>query len=261
MLKLKAQPVSEHGNCYPFFEGLGNRYSEKKNAFLGRRSNHNFHFHALACDYPERNLFEQDYYDSGFMLSYMDIHKKNPQDERYFTMNVYKSLVLFSVTVFFLTGCFVSPSLSDGRQKSRKGDELFAAGEVDGAAELWKEALNDKRSADLYGKIVMVQIIKNDFVQAEKWTLEGLTYFPNNVNLVFNNALINFHNKDFTSTLDNLDKVLEINRYYPNAHFLKGLIYEKQGDKTSARKEFVNEININPGSKGAWQKLRGLTND
>ncbi len=146
-------------------------------------------------------------------------------------------------------------------QKSGKGDELFAAGDADGAVNMWKEALAYRRNTELYEKIIMAQIVKNDLDQAEKWTVEGLTYFPNNVNLLFNNALVKFHKRDFTGAADGLNKVLDANGYYPNAHFLKGLIYEEQGDKTSARKEFVDEVNINPGSKAAWQKLRGLTND
>jgi len=176
-------------------------------------------------------------------------------------MTIYKTVFLISIIIFACTGCFIKPALSDGIQKAKEGDEYFAEGNINKAVELWKESLNYKRNSSLYEKIVMAQIIKNDLDQAKKWTDEGLIYFPNNVNLIFNNALINFHYENFTVSMDALNKILNINRYYPNAHFLKGLIYEKKGDEISARKEFINEININPGSKGAWQKLRGLTND
>ncbi len=175
-------------------------------------------------------------------------------------MRIQRTVLLASAVCIF-TGCFLNPNPSEFEQKTGKGDELFASGDIDGAVAEWEDALQCGKAAGLYEKLVMAQVIKSDLDEAKKWVDEGLTHFPNNANLVFNNALINFHKEDFKSAMENADNVLEMNGYYPHAHFLKGLIYEKTGDKASARKEFVNEININPGSKGAWQKLRGLTND
>jgi tetratricopeptide (TPR) repeat protein len=176
-------------------------------------------------------------------------------------MKSYKTVALIAIIILINTGCSIKSSLPEVEEKSKRGDEYFAAGDIDNAIEMWEKALQCKKTTVLYEKIVTVQIIKNDFSKAEKWTAEGLTYFPNSVNLIFNNALISFNKQDFVNAMHSLDRVLEINEYYPNAHFLKGLIYEKQGDAASARKEFINEVNINPGSKKAWQKLRGLTND
>lgn len=193
------------------------------------------------------------------MPARLDIRQEDTQDERYFTMNTLKSAFLFLMLSLFIAGCSVNPYARETAKKSRKGDELFTAGDAEGAVRLWRECMGCGRSAELYEKIVMAYIVNNDFEPAEKWTDEGLTYFPNNVNLLFNYALVRFHRKDFPSAMENLDKVLKLNGCYPNAHFLKGLIFEEQGDKISARKEFVKEINLNPGSKGAWQKLRGLT--
>ncbi len=176
-------------------------------------------------------------------------------------MKNYRTIFLVILIIFTCAGCFISSTIPEAEQKTRKGDEYFAAGDIDRAIEMWKKALNCKRTPVLYEKIVMVQIIKNDLAKAEEWTDEGLTYFPNSVNLIFDHALINFHKADLVSAMNSLNRVLECNEYYPDVHFLKGLIYEKQGDDVSARREFINEININPGSKKAWQKLRGLTND
>jgi tetratricopeptide (TPR) repeat protein len=173
-------------------------------------------------------------------------------------MKIYTTVVLISIIIFNCTGCFFNPTLSEGEIKARQGDESFAAGDIDRAVKLWQESLNYQKDKGLYEKMAMALMVKNNLAEAEKWTLEGLTYFPNDVNLIFNNALINFHQEDFATAMDYLEKVLDINGYYPNAHFLKGLIYENNGDDASAKKEFVNEININPGSKGTWLKLRGL---
>jgi len=176
-------------------------------------------------------------------------------------MKSYKALILFPLIILTLTGCFINSSFSSAIKKSSEGDRYFSSGDIDKAVEKWAEALEYKQNANLYEKIVTAKMVKNDLPEAEKWTCKGLTYFPNNVNLAFNLALIKFYGEDFTESMNILEKILRLNKYYPNAHFLKGLIYEKTGDGISARKEFISEININPGSKRAWQKLRGLKND
>ncbi len=176
-------------------------------------------------------------------------------------MKLHNKIVVLAVTGFFLSGCFANPSLSSAKKNSREGDRLFSSGKIDKAIEKWAESLEYKQNAGLYEKIITAVMLKNDLAEAKKWTCRGLTYFPNNVNLAFNLALIEFYGENLKGSLDALERVLNLNKYYPNAHFLKGLIYEKTGDKISARKEFVSEININPGSKGAWQKLRGSKND
>ncbi|MBN1444986.1 MAG: hypothetical protein JW957_02620 [Candidatus Omnitrophica bacterium] len=176
-------------------------------------------------------------------------------------MKFNKTLILISAIGLLLSGCFINPSLSAGMKKSSEGDRLFSSGNLDGAVEKWTEALDYKQSANLYEKIITALVLKNDLSEAEEWTQKGLTYFPNNVNLAFNLALMRFYKEDLAGSMDALEAILGINAYYPNAHFLKGLIHEKEGDGASAKKEFIAEVNINPGSRRAWQKLRGFKND
>ena len=176
-------------------------------------------------------------------------------------MKLHKTIILLAVISFILSGCFINPSLSAGMKKSSEGDRLFSSGNLDGAVEKWTEALDYKQNANLYEKIITVLMLKNDLSGAEKWTQKGLTYFPNNVNLAFNLALIKFYKEDLAGSMNALEGILDKNSCYPNAHFLKGLIYEKRGDAASAKEEFVAEVNINPGSRRAWQKLRGFKND
>ncbi|MCM8760189.1 MAG: tetratricopeptide repeat protein, partial [Candidatus Omnitrophica bacterium] len=147
------------------------------------------------------------------------------------------------------------------KELTSQGDKYFSQGKIDKAIELWQQALVYQQKAEMYEKIVMAYIMKNQLSDAEVYISKGLTYFPNNGNLCFNLALINFYNGNFDRAKKNLERVLEINGYYRDAHFLKGLIYEKEGDITSAKREFVNELNVNPGSRRAWEKLRELKDE
>ncbi|MCD6407722.1 tetratricopeptide repeat protein, partial [bacterium] len=103
--------------------------------------------------------------------------------------------------------------------------------------------------------------IKGDFKEAENIIEDGLTYFPHCVNLIFNLALVKFYTGKYEKAMEELDRVLSINKYYPDAHYLKGIIYQEKGDLEKAKKEFINEININPGSKRAWKKLKEMKDE
>ncbi len=166
------------------------------------------------------------------------------------------NIILF-ILILSLTGCFFFNS--NNSQESReieKGDDFFTSGDVDKALQLWQQSLDKKKTVQVYEKIIMAYIIKNDLSAAEKWTQEGLSYFPSDVNLLFNHSLINYHKNEYLVALEGFDRVLSVDKHYPNAHFLKGMIYEKMGHKEEAKKEFVNEININPGSGKTWLKIR-----
>ncbi|MCX8082000.1 MAG: hypothetical protein N3D17_01165 [bacterium] len=168
----------------------------------------------------------------------------------------------FSFIIIVLAGgCSVSSDISSGQKLIKEGDIYFSKGEIDKAIGLWTEGLKYKQRAELYEKIVMAYIMKNQIPDAEKWVLEGLTYFPDNVNLFFDLALISFHNNDFKKARMAIDMVLRKNEYYRNAHLLKGMMYEKENNLSAAKREYINEVNINPGSTEAWKKLRELRDE
>jgi len=192
----------------------------------------------------------------------MDTCKKNKKNGKYLKMKTFlqKSFLLFTV-IMFVGGCSINSDLSSSQKLIREGDRYFSEGEIEKAIGVWIKALNYKQKAELYEKIVMAYIIKNQLPDAERWVLKGLTYFPNNVNLFFDLGLISFYKEDFETARRNLDRVLEINRYYRDVHFLKGLMYEKEGKRVDAKREYVREVNVNPGSRKAWKKLRDLQDE
>ncbi|MCK9265485.1 hypothetical protein M0P98_01145 [bacterium] len=165
--------------------------------------------------------------------------------------------ILLFLLLFFFCGCYPFSSKDpQGAKEIKEGDVFFASGDVDKAILLWKKSLEKEKSALGYEKMIMAYIIKNDLSLADKWIQEGLFYFPDNTNLLFNNSLVRYYNKEYETAMENCDKVLSANQFYPNVHFLKGMIYEETGREKEAKEEFVKELNVNPGSKNAWLKIR-----
>jgi len=173
-----------------------------------------------------------------------------------------KLILLFLISMFF-TGCEkkVSPEEKEWKEKVKMGDFYFANKNIDMALKFWTESLEFKKEPLTYEKIVTSYIIKNEFNEAKKYALSGLTYFQNNDNLLFNLGLTHFYLGEYESALRVLNGLMERNEYYPDAHYLKGLVYEKKGDYLKAKEEFIKEININPGSKRAWKKIKEMKNE
>jgi len=140
------------------------------------------------------------------------------------------------------------------------GDKYFQHKEIEKAIEFWEKALKERNNKEIYEKIVVSYIIKNDLEEANKWANIGLTYFPNYVNLIFNLALVNFYQGKYSESIQLLDSVLEKDSYFPNAHYLKGLIFETIGEKQKAKQEYIKEVNVNPICQKAWEKIKNEKN-
>jgi tetratricopeptide (TPR) repeat protein len=164
--------------------------------------------------------------------------------------------------VFLLFWLFTGCEKKDlWKEKVEKGDYYFVNRNIDMALKYWTESLQIKKDPLTYEKIVVSLIIKNKLNEAKKYALSGLTCFNDYDNLLFNLGLIEFYLGEYEEAMKKLDNLLVKNKYYPNAHYLKGLIYEKLGKFYEAKKEFIEEINVNPGSRKSWEKLREMKNE
>lgn len=167
---------------------------------------------------------------------------------------------LIFLFIFLFAGCKTETEKKWGKLV-KDGDYYFSTGEIEKAINCWIESLNYKKDISTYEKLIASFIIKNQLKQAEKYTISGLTYYPENVNLLFNLGIIKFYLEQDEESLKILNKVLEKNKYYPNIHYLKGLIYERKGQKERAKKEFIEEVNVYPGSKKAWKKIKEMKDE
>jgi len=171
-----------------------------------------------------------------------------------------KAFYIFSI-LFFLVSCTNNHEKRISIQLVKEGDILYSKGKIDEAIDKWKKALYFKKQSKIYEKIVVALIIKKKNKEAKKWVEEGLTYFPNCVNLIYNHAFLSVVDGKYDEAIKEIDRLLEINQYYPEAHFMKGMIFEKIGKKREAKAEYIKEVNINPGCKKAWKKIKEMKNE
>jgi len=171
-----------------------------------------------------------------------------------------KCFYIFSI-LFFLVGCTDNYEKRISIQLAKEGDILYSRGKIDEAIDRWGKALSFRKQSKIYEKIVVALIIKKRNKEAKKWVEEGLTYFPNRVNLIYNKAFLNVLDGKYDEAIEEINRLLEINQYYPEAHFMKGMVFEKIGKKREAKTEYIKEVNINPGCKKAWKKIKGMKDE
>ncbi|HOJ40201.1 MAG TPA: tetratricopeptide repeat protein [bacterium] len=145
--------------------------------------------------------------------------------------------------------------------QEKEAEKFFAEGNLQAAAASWEWLAAVRPSEDLYEKISVCYLCLGNKEQARKWLEKGLTKFPHCANLIFNLALLDYSERRHESALGLLNALVEKNPYFPEAYYLRGCIFEAQGRREEARKQFVEEINHNPGSKKTWQKLKELGNE
>ena len=112
-----------------------------------------------------------------------------------------------------------------------------------------------------YVKKMLKEMAENRWTDAKKTGKNGLTQYPKCANLLFNLALLEFQTGQYREASSYIEEVLRINDRFWNAHYLRGALLEADGKKDQARAEYVQEINRNPGSRQAWQKIKESTHE
>ena len=137
-----------------------------------------------------------------------------------------------------------------------RGDAAFSSYQIETAISCWEEAVAARPTPQVYQKLIAAHLVRRDYGRARECAREGLTHFPDCANLQFNLALACFYLEEYEEASRLVDRLLELDDYQRDAHYLKGLIFEARGMKEEARREFVREVNVNPGSRRAWEKLK-----
>ncbi len=172
-----------------------------------------------------------------------------------------KKLVFISCSFIFLIGCSTNSKQNVYKKIEKQGDKFFAEGKKTEAIKEWENSLKIKKNSNVYDKIVFALLLEGKNKEAKKWAEEGLTYFPNCVNLIYNFAYLNFLEGNNKEAMENINRLLNLNSCYPEGHYMKGVIYEKEGNLKLAKEEYIKEININPGCKKAWKKIKEISNE
>ncbi|MCM8768142.1 MAG: tetratricopeptide repeat protein [Candidatus Omnitrophica bacterium] len=148
-----------------------------------------------------------------------------------------------------------------GANGEREAEKHFAEGNLLAAAKSWEKMEKERPREDLYEKISICYLSLGDKIQARQWLEAGLTRFPRCGNLLFNLAWLDYSEQRWEDALRLTERLVEINPNFPEAHYLRGCILEAQGRRKEAKKQFIEEINRNPGSKKTWQKLKESVNE
>jgi len=168
------------------------------------------------------------------------------------------------LTVFLLAGTIIPAMVMLTKvfpADVEKAEKFFAEGNLKEAVKCWEQQERIHPSPDLYEKISSCYLLLGDKKQARVWLEKGLINFARCGNLMFNMALLDYSEQRYESALALVDKLIKQNPYFPEVYYLKGCILQAQGKEEEARKQFVEEVNHNPGSKRTWQKLKEFKNE
>jgi tetratricopeptide (TPR) repeat protein len=139
----------------------------------------------------------------------------------------------------------------------RKGDMAFQAHKIEKACQSWQKAVKENPdNLKIYNKLGISYLLLKDYHKAIDILEKGLSIDSKNVGLNYNLALAYYYSDDNEKALEWLEAVLNLNRFYPEANFLKGLCLENIGKVEDARAAYMEELNNNPGSRRAWQKVK-----
>jgi len=163
------------------------------------------------------------------------------------------------IAVYVIKNIFSKEENSALQEINIKGEDYFKENDFEKAISCWEKVLEaNPQNLEIYQKIGVAYVRNNQIVEAIDIYEKGLKLDDKNSDLYYALAFSQFLRNDYFSSLKNLDKVLYFNEHYPEAHYLKGLIYEKKGLDNLAYKEFVAEINMNPSCVSAWRKIKDL---
>ncbi len=170
-------------------------------------------------------------------------------------MNKY-TYILFFLCTLFIVGMFGLWQ----KKTDNSPSTLWKKGHYQKAIQIWGNELKSTKEQQpgIYQNLIGSLIYAGKFNDAEKWCSKALTIFPQYVIFKFYISLIKFYKGNYKESLVLSKNVLKIDDDYSNIHFLRGLDFEKLGDASKAKKEFIKEINDNPTNTFAWAELKAF---
>ncbi|MCD6219466.1 hypothetical protein J7K43_03675 [Candidatus Calescamantes bacterium] len=145
-------------------------------------------------------------------------------------------------------------------KSDEKGERLFWEGESEKVKALWKEEWEKKKEMKIARKLSILYLKEGWIEEGIRFHKEALDIYPEDPKLRFNLSLIYFQDKRLDNAWKELEKIKEKHPFFPNLHYLRGLILEKKGRKKEAYKEFLQELNTYPECVGALEKIKLLSN-
>ena len=138
----------------------------------------------------------------------------------------------------------------------RRGDLAFQRGETRSPETCWRFVLQERPdAASARNKLAVLYMKEGRLEQARSMLEAGIRRNPATASFHYNFALLLIAEGDLDGALRSLGQVERMNPGHGDVHFLKGVIYEKLGSDELARKEFIQELNVDPAKLAAWARL------
>lgn len=138
----------------------------------------------------------------------------------------------------------------------RDGDRAFQVGRMNEAEASWRLVLQSAvRRMSARNKLAILCMKEARFAEARSLLEDGIHQDPATSSFHYNMALLLNMEGDLHGSLESLAEVERLSPGHADVHFLKGVIYQGLGLEEMARKEFVEELNVDPATPAAWARL------
>lgn len=138
-----------------------------------------------------------------------------------------------------------------------KGNAAFQNHEIEKACGYWQRVISENpKNIETYNKLGIAYLVSKRYEEAADVFERGLKINDKNAALNYNLSLAFYYSGEISEALRQLENVLKLNSFYPEAYYLKGLCLEQTGRIEEAQAAYIEELNHNPGSRLAWQKIR-----
>ncbi len=145
------------------------------------------------------------------------------------------------------------------KETNRRADWLLQNKRYEEAVLLWRQALQKApNDVNLLVRLGVALSLLERYPQAQAILNRALEVEPNNPKVLYNIGLVYLRQNEDEKALRYLHQTLEKVDWYPEANYHIGLIYERRGLKDKAMESYIQEVNHNPVSAKAWQRIFAL---
>ena len=147
-------------------------------------------------------------------------------------------------------------------QQDQRAAGFLQVGDIDQAVAIWQELLRQMpANVTLLNRLGIAYTQAEDFERAQSFFDRALAEDADEPQAYFNLALLQMKRRRMDQAEQTLLKLLTVAKWYPEANYHLGYVYEKSGRIELAQKYYVRELNVNGGCAKAWRRYLALNAD
>ena len=170
-------------------------------------------------------------------------------------------LVVLVLGVGLLAGLFwVTEQQHRIDRQDQRAAGFLQRGDIDQAVAIWQELLRQMPAdVTLLNRLGIAYTQAEDFERAQSFFNRALAEDADEPQAYFNLALLQMKRRQMDQAEQTLLKLLTVAKWYPEANYHLGYVYEKSGRIELAQKYYVRELNVNGGCAKAWRRYLALS--